>query len=221
MDETTGIQPERERSLWREFTLFLAGQVNGKRSFEIAAVNCPDKDNSTAQGGWTTETVGLGLSDSVEEDETRGEDEDDNSITPRRDKLSVYQKAALALLTQPTMGAAAKQAGVSIRQLARYRKDKTFIAILDQLRKQVYDDATRAFKSQIVSSGLTAAKTLAEIAANVKVPEYARVNASAHLAKLILQVQELESIQARLTELEKGTAVADKHTFTKTETAGK
>jgi hypothetical protein len=202
------ISPEREREGWGAFLLFHAATVNAKYGIENR-VPIP----ASAKSAGSDSPV---AAQEPDEEETDSPDEDDKVTFKRLDKSKAYYRAVISVLTNSTLRAAAKQIGISVRQLGRWRNDPEFQELLEKTRKEIYSTATTAMKTQLTKSGLNAVRTLQTISEDPKAADTARVQAAAKLAAFVLQVQEIENIESRLQELEKvGKAVADTGTFTK------
>lgn len=118
---------------------------------------------------------------------------------PDTDRLTEKQRRALAcLLAAPTAKAAARMAGISERQMKRYRADPTFQRAYKEAQTELLEEAVNQSR-QHLTGALTA---LAEIAEDANVPPAARVSAARATVELALKLGEQLDIMARLDELE-------------------
>ena len=113
--------------------------------------------------------------------------------------LSANQKRAIiALLNNPTIGEAAKAAGLGERTLTRYLADPGFRAELRKRQDQALAAATAAL------SGLAgdAVGTLAGVMGDGEASPAARVRAAAVILAERRKVAELDDLAERVAELE-------------------
>lgn len=190
------VTMESQKETWQHFAHFINSQF--KIETEIPAPAITTEQPAKADSGWSTDASMFAVPDEAESD-----DEADECTFKRLDKPTVFAKAAIAVLTCPTFVQAARKVGISVRQLNRWRQNEEFKELLEKTRKEIYSAATTAMKTQLTASGLSAARTLQAIAENPKAADHARVSAAAKLATLVLQVQEMDSLEARLLELER------------------
>ncbi len=211
MVETMQIEPQRERTFWREFVRFHTGStIHSGIPFPPAVA--PVK-SQTVDSGWTTDTSKFEFPDEDEND-----DEKPDEDAPKEGKKRLYLKAIFALLNNNTNAAAAREVGISCRQLMRWKKNDEFKTLYEQTKKELYAVAVSGMKSVLVAAGIAGAKTLQRIAEDKQAADTAQVQAAKALTQLALQIEDIESIQARLRELELERAVdADSGTFSKTQ----
>lgn len=116
----------------------------------------------------------------------------DSPLTPRQ------RKAVAALLTTGDVSAAAREAGCGKVTLYRWLKQPAFLAAVREAEAAALDELSR----MLVRLGRTAAGTLAKAMSDATTPWPTRVRAAdASLARL-LQLRELATLEARVTELE-------------------
>lgn len=108
-----------------------------------------------------------------------------------------YDRVALLVLTQPTLKAAAKKAGISYKTLMRYRKNPDFQAALQAEKQAIFHDTMQ--KAQAYT--MEALETLREIQNNPALNESARVSAAKGILELGTQLHSMEAIEAELAEL--------------------
>lgn len=110
------------------------------------------------------------------------------------------QSAALAaLLAQPSLAQAAKQAGVGQRTLIRWlQEDEAFQAAYRVARRQLVQHAI----GQIQQATTTAVQTLLAVMRDPQASAGARVSAARVILEQALHATELEEIEQRLTLLE-------------------
>ena len=110
-------------------------------------------------------------------------------------KLTRKQEQAVAsLLRQPTITAAADDAGVSDSTLRRWMRDDVFAAAYSTARAQLVTDTIGA----IQRSGTRAILTLHEIMGDADAPASARVAAARTVLDLAIQ----SALEARIAALE-------------------
>ena len=110
-----------------------------------------------------------------------------------------YEQAALLVLTQPTLKAAAEKAGISVKTLMRYRKRPEFQVAYQEAKLEMFGTAMQ--KAQAYA--LEALETLREIQNNPALNESARVSAAKGILELGVQLHSMEAIEAELAELRK------------------
>jgi len=114
--------------------------------------------------------------------------------TPKR------EKAVVALLTEPSMGAAAEKAGISPRTLSRWiRDDCEFRSLLRSTRKAVFQRAT----TYLVNTTVEATETLLSVMRDEAAPASARVSASQTCLRLAVSVFGTDEIEERIELLER------------------
>lgn len=114
-------------------------------------------------------------------------------LTPKQ------RRAVEALLTTGDVAAAAKEAGCGKVTLYRWMKQPVFLGAVREAEAAALDELSR----MLVRLGRTAVGTLAKAMSDPKAPYPTRVRAAdASLARL-LQLRELATLEARVTELER------------------
>ena len=104
-----------------------------------------------------------------------------------------------ALLSSPTLEAAAKQCKLSIRQLFERRQNPDFVRKLTEAQAEALGAVTRYLQ---YATG-TAAETLLEIAANKVKPAHVRIAAARTILEQATKYTETVDVQARLEALER------------------
>jgi len=117
---------------------------------------------------------------------------------PKKTKLQTAKKTAavLALMTSPSIKAAAKAAGVSRATLFLWLKNESFRADLTRARAETFADAIGTLKAGTKE----AAHVLMELLKSKK--EMTRFRASSAVLEMILRIHEGEEIEERLRRLE-------------------
>ena len=110
-----------------------------------------------------------------------------------------------ALLSCSTLEAAARQCGISIRQLFERRQDPAFVAKLKLAQAEALESTTRFLQS---ATG-TAARVLAEIAESPGRPAQVRISAAKSILDMAVRYTETVDLQARLDALERYAEGAD------------
>ena len=108
------------------------------------------------------------------------------------------QKACLALLTEPTIAAAAAKAGVGERTLYRWLARDDFVEAYREARRKALGQAVA--RLQQLSSGAVA--VLAQVAADKTAPASARVAAASKILDTAIKAVELEDLEQRIAALE-------------------
>lgn len=118
---------------------------------------------------------------------------------PDTDSLTERQRRALAaLLAAPTAKQAAERAGLSERQMKRYRADPVFRAAYQEAQTELLDRAVNQSRQHLIG----ALSVLSEIAEDVNAPPAARVSAARASVELALKLGEQADVLARLDALE-------------------
>lgn len=104
-----------------------------------------------------------------------------------------------ALLMSPTLDAAAKQCGLSVRQMYDRRQDADFMRKLTEAQAQALASTTRYLQA----STSTAAQTLVEIASSSYRPPQVRIAAARAILEQATKYTETVDIQGRLEALER------------------
>ena len=118
--------------------------------------------------------------------------------TPQNPLTNKQEKALAALLSCPTLEAAAKAAGCSVATLHRW------------LQEDAFKDAYRAARREVVSfavvqlqrASVEAVQTLRDVAQDIVATPGARVSAAKTILDLSLKAVELEDVVARVEQLE-------------------
>src|SRR4051794_17795764 len=116
---------------------------------------------------------------------------DIDALTPKQ------HKAIVALLNEPTMGAAAKHAGVGERTLYTWLTEPAFDTAYRTARRKAVQQAIG--RLQQVSAA--AVSVLVRVMANEQTPAGTRVMAAKSVLEFAIKAVELEDIEARLAAL--------------------
>jgi hypothetical protein len=120
------------------------------------------------------------------------------NVTPQH--LSPKQRQAVeALLTTGEVAASAQAAGVARHTLYRWLKEPMFLQAVRETEARALDELSRL----LVRLGRTAAATLAKAMSDPAVPWSIRVRAADVSLSRLLQLRELATLEARVTELER------------------
>jgi phage terminase small subunit len=114
-------------------------------------------------------------------------------------KLTRKQEALIsALLTAPSLAAAAQQAGLSEVTAWRWLKDATFQAAYREARRAVVQHAI----TQVQQATGEAVETLRSVMQDAEAPASARVSAAKAVLETAIKAVELEDLEARIVALE-------------------
>jgi len=113
-----------------------------------------------------------------------------------------HEAALVALLSEPTMDAAAKKAGVSISTLSRWMELAEFQEKYRQARRDSVTTATTALQRHAAG----AVATLAEVMGDPTAPPAVRVSAARIILEMTYRAVETEDVLTRLAALEQGQA---------------
>jgi hypothetical protein len=108
-------------------------------------------------------------------------------------------KAVEALLVTGGVAAAATAAGVSRATLHRWLREPAFAAAVREAEATALDELSRS----LVGLGRTAVATLAKAMGDPSVPWSTRVRAADAALGRLLQLRELATLEARVSELER------------------
>lgn len=108
------------------------------------------------------------------------------------------ERAIIALLSEPTLRAAASSAGISESTLWRWMRDPEFRVAYRRARQEVLERATARLAALVDA----AVKALGEIVADRTVSPNVRVSAASRIVDFALKAAEIEEVQARLERLE-------------------
>lgn len=109
------------------------------------------------------------------------------------------ERALGALLTESTLGAAAKVAGISESTLWRWLKEQEFAEAYRELKREAVGQAV----TRLQQISCQAVETLRTIMLNKKSPASVRVSAAKSIIEMAVKSVEIEDISRRLEELEK------------------
>jgi hypothetical protein len=113
--------------------------------------------------------------------------------------LSSKQRRAIeALLTTGDVAAAAREAKVGKSSLYRWLREPLFLAAVREAEAAALDELSR----MLVRLGRTATGTLAKAMTDPAAPWPTRVRAADATLARLLQLRELATLEARVTELE-------------------
>jgi hypothetical protein len=115
----------------------------------------------------------------------------DNGITTKQ------QKAITALLSERTIGEAAKRAGVGERTLYTWLADPVFRSALKSAEKNVLDDVTR----RLTTGQRLALDTLEKLIQSAR-HESTKLTACVQWLNLFVKYRDMQDIDERLTALE-------------------
>jgi hypothetical protein len=108
------------------------------------------------------------------------------------------ERAIVALLSEPTLRAAASSAGISESTLWRWMRDPDFRVAYRRARQEVLERATARLGTLVE----VAVEALGEIVADRTVSPHVRVSAASRIVEYALKAAEIEEVQARLERLE-------------------
>jgi hypothetical protein len=109
------------------------------------------------------------------------------------------RRAVEALLSTGEVSAAAREAGIHRDTLHRWLKEPAFLQAVREAEAAALDELSRL----LVRLGRTAAATLAKAMSDPAVPWSTRVRAADASLGRLLQLRELATLEARVTELER------------------
>ena len=117
--------------------------------------------------------------------------------------ISRKQDTAIgALLSRPTISAAAESVGIGESTLRRWLKDRDFLAAYRETRREAVSQAV----GQLQAACSVAVVALTDISKDVNCPASARVSAARTVLEMALKGVELEDLAVRVEELEKQVA---------------
>jgi hypothetical protein len=108
------------------------------------------------------------------------------------------ERAIIALLSEPTLKAAAASAGISETTLWRWLREPNFKVAYQRARQEALGRATTRLAALVE----VAVEALDEIVADRAVSPNVRVSAASRIIDFALKAAEIEEVQARLEELE-------------------
>jgi uncharacterized protein YggE len=114
------------------------------------------------------------------------------------------EKAVAALLTEPTISAAAAKAGIGERTLHRWLEEPAF----DQAYRNARRKAVQRAIGRLQQVSTAAVAVLVRVMANEEAPSGTRVAAARTVLEFAIRAVELEDHEERLAELERRLGVA-------------
>lgn len=114
-------------------------------------------------------------------------------------RTSTKDRAVTALITQPSIKAAAAYTGVTEKTMHKWLNDPEFSRRVQQAQLEVMQGVTKS----IVNSGTQAIATLVEIMNDADNPAGARVTAARTVLDNTLKIFELQTIERRIEAIEK------------------
>ncbi len=118
-------------------------------------------------------------------------------MTPQA-KTRLVERAVAALLTKPTIRAAARECGVSSRTLQRVMKQPEFESAYRDARRALVREAT----AKLTANSGRAADILRKVFDDRRATPGARVAAATQTIRLTLEGYELEELERRISDLE-------------------
>ena len=106
-------------------------------------------------------------------------------------------KAACALLTHSTIGAAAAACGISARTFLRWRKLPAFARALDAERRRMVAESTDALRA----GSIEAVATLREVMGDTACPAAVRIQAASYVLSHVYKAIEQGEIQEQIAAL--------------------
>ncbi len=113
--------------------------------------------------------------------------------------LRKKEQAIAALLSQPSIGQAAKKVGIGEKTLFRWLQLDEFRLAYKNARRQVVDQTI----AQIQSVLSEAVQTLLSVMADSAAPASAKVSAARALLDIGFKVVEIEDLESRIEKIEK------------------
>ena len=127
------------------------------------------------------------------------------NVTPQPSLTGKQRKAVEALLATGEITAAAKEVGVARETLQRWLKQPAFSHAVKEAEAKAIDDLSR----MLVRLGRTATATLAKAMTDAATPMSTRVRAADVSLSRLLQLRELATLEARVTELEQSVGIGE------------
>ena len=127
------------------------------------------------------------------------------NLTPGPSLTSKQRKAIDALLATGEVKAAAAEVGISRETLHRWLRHPAFSQAVKEAEAKAIDDLSR----MLVRLGRTATATLAKAMTDAATPMSTRVRAADVSLSRLLQLRELATLEARLTELERSVGMSE------------
>jgi hypothetical protein len=127
------------------------------------------------------------------------------NLTHSTDLTSRQRKAVEALLATGDVASAAREVNVSRDTFHRWLKQPIFNQAVKDAEAKAIDDLSR----MLVRLGRTATATLAKAMTDAAVPMNTRVRAADISLSRLLQLRELATLEARVTELERSVGLEE------------
>ncbi|HEV2136562.1 MAG TPA: hypothetical protein VGR47_20250 [Terracidiphilus sp.] len=194
--EFEGIDPQRQKEGWQAFAQYLNRGYAVEAGIPVATNSQPTKRTDE---GWTTKVTFPTTADDVADAEP--DDESDDEEFPDNAKQRRWLKAIFALLGGATHSKAAIEAGVSNRQLSRWKADGEFIELYQATKSQVFRESVNGMKGILTAAGIVGAKALQQIAEDSEASDTARVQAARALTQLALEINDLETLAQDIAAL--------------------
>lgn len=120
-------------------------------------------------------------------------------MTGHGEKFGRKKELAIgALLTCPSLPAAAASCGISESTLRRWLQNETFARRYRRERTRMLESTVSLLRQKSVA----AVETLAEVADDKQSPSGARVSAARSLVELAIKGAEMQDLEARIDDLE-------------------
>jgi uncharacterized protein (UPF0147 family) len=117
----------------------------------------------------------------------------------------VQEQAIAALMSQPTIGEAAKVAGIGVETLRLWLKDPVFSDAYRRARRELMSEVS----AQLQRAATSAVRALEEITNDPEAGASARVSAARTLLEFGARTVETEDLSARIEALERAAAERD------------
>lgn len=114
-------------------------------------------------------------------------------------KSRLHEKAIAALMTAPSVEAAAQETGVTGRTLHKWMREPEFLEKWNAAKRALVQTATARLRSGMVAS----IAALEQIRDDKETPASVKVSASRTILEFALRSHEIEDLQERLTALER------------------
>lgn len=111
--------------------------------------------------------------------------------------------ALAALITEPTVGEAAKKAGISEATLWRWQQDPDFHDRYREARRQAVSHAI----TRLQQASTRAVDTLQSVMDSTDAPAASKVAAAKIILEMSVKAVEMEDLEARISSLEKAAGV--------------
>ncbi len=114
-------------------------------------------------------------------------------------KARLHELAIAALMTEPTIEAAAQRAGITGRTLQAWLTQEEFIGKWNAAKRALVQTATTRLRSGMIAS----IAALEQIRDDKETPASVKVSASRTILEFALRASELEDLSERLDRLER------------------